>query len=85
MEKSLVVLVDNKFTVSQQCTFVVKKANCVLGCKEESSQRVKKGFPPLLLCPGQAAPGVSCPVLDSPVLRRQATTGQSSVEEHKNY
>ncbi|PKU46673.1 hypothetical protein llap_2990 [Limosa lapponica baueri] len=36
VEKDSAVLVDNRMTVSQQCAFVAKKANDILGCIKKS-------------------------------------------------
>ncbi|KAK4818031.1 hypothetical protein QYF61_004155 [Mycteria americana] len=35
-EKDLVILVDHKLTMSQQCALSVKQANCLLGCIRQS-------------------------------------------------
>ncbi|PKU42771.1 hypothetical protein llap_6921 [Limosa lapponica baueri] len=35
-EKDLGLLVDNRMTISQQCTLVAKKANGILGCIRKS-------------------------------------------------
>jgi len=49
------VLLDNRLTMSQQCAPVAKKASGILGCiKKKCSQKVKGGYPPSLLCPGEA-------------------------------
>lgn len=48
-EKLLGILVDNKIPMSQQCVFVAKKANPLLGCvKKRVIEQVKRGSPPPL-------------------------------------
>ncbi|PKU47057.1 rna-directed dna polymerase from mobile element jockey-like [Limosa lapponica baueri] len=86
-EKDLGVLVDSKMTMSQHSAFVAKKTNSILGyvcgqwhSGEECDQQVKRGYPPTLLCPGEAPSGVLCPVLGSPVQEGQATTEEGTAE-----
>ncbi|GAB0181729.1 mitochondrial enolase superfamily member 1 [Grus japonensis] len=47
VEKKLGVLLDNKVTLSQQCSLVAKKADSLLGC----CQQVEEGPPSPLLNP----------------------------------
>ena len=65
------VLVDNRLTMSQQCALVVKNINGILGALNEHRQEAKGGDTPPLLCPGEATCRIPCPVLDSPVQKRQ--------------
>ena len=54
-EKNLRVLVDNRFTMSQQCALMAKKANVILGCiKKIIGQQVEAGDTLPLLCLGEA-------------------------------
>jgi len=48
-------------------------------------QQIKKGYPSHLLYPREAASGVLCAVLGSPVQERGGTNGEISVEGYEDY
>jgi len=83
VEKDLGVLLDNSLAVSQQCVLVAKKANGMHS--KEHGQQAEGGDPPPLLCPGDASSRVLCPILGSPVQRRQGSPRRSTAEGHKDY
>ena len=48
VEKHLVVLVNNRLAMGQQCALVVKKASGILGCiKKSMASRLRKVILPL--------------------------------------
>jgi len=62
---------------------VAKKANGIMECIKKHGQQVKGGYSSPPLCPGEAPPGVLCPVLGSLVEKRQGSPGKSPAEGHK--
>ena len=73
MEKDPGVLVDKGLAVSQQCAPVAKKkADGMLGCiKKSLASRTREITLPCLLCLGEAACGVLCPVLGTEIWKKQ--------------
>ena len=85
VEKDLGVLMDSRLAMSQQCALVAKHTSGILGCIKKSCQQIKEGDPPPLLCTGEAASGVLCPVLGFSVQQTQGSLRRSPVEGHKDY
>lgn len=52
--------------------------------QEVCGQQVEGGHPPPLLCLGEAASGVLCPVLGSPVQEGQGTAGEGAAESYQD-
>jgi len=84
VKKDLGVLVNNSLAMSQECALEAKKANGILGCITKSvASRLRDVIPPLpLLCPGEATFRILCPILGSPVLKRQESP-RSPTDGHK--
>lgn len=52
--------------------------------QEECDKQVEGGFPPLLLCSGEALTGVLCPVLGFPVQRGHGTAWEDTAKGYKD-
>lgn len=72
---------DNKMTMSQQCTLMAKKSRNLLGYISKSITSMSREIILLLFSIGEAASGVLYPVLDCPLQERH---GVSPAEGHKN-
>ena len=83
-ETDLDVLVGNRLAMSQQRALVAKEANGILGCIKEHGQQLEGGDPPPLLCADEAAFRILCPVLGSPVQKRQGSPRRSPARGHKD-
>ena len=81
-QKDLVVLVDGKLDMSQQCAPTAPKANCILGCISKCmASRAREVI--LTLCSGEASPGVLCPDVESSVQEKHRSVGALPEEGQK--
>ncbi|PKU43389.1 rna-directed dna polymerase from mobile element jockey-like [Limosa lapponica baueri] len=84
-EKDLGVLVNNRMTNEPTMCPCGQEGQWHPGVyQEEYDHQVKRGYPPPLLCPGEAPSGVLCPVLGSPVQEGQVTGGEGTAEGYKD-
>ena len=62
------VLIGNWLAIRQQCDLVAKESTGIMWCiKKEQGQQDKGGDPPLSILQSEAASGIMCSVLGSPV------------------
>ncbi|PKU48007.1 nadh dehydrogenase [Limosa lapponica baueri] len=84
-EKDLGALVDNRMIMSQQCALCGQEGQWHPGVhQEECVQWFKGGYPPHLLCPGEAPSGVLCPVLGSLVQEGQGTAAEGTAKGYED-
>ena len=63
---------DDGLAMSQQCALGAKKANGILGCiKRSAASRSREVILSPSTMPGEASPGILCPVLDSPIQKNR--------------
>ena len=82
-KKDLVVLMDGKLDMSQQCALTALKANCILVCiRRCMANRLREVILPL--CAGEASPGVLRPDVESSVQERYQHVDVRPEEGQKN-
>lgn len=75
---------DTCLDTRQQCTFVTKEANSILGCMRRSVPSRSRGVILPLYSAGEVTPEVVCPVLCFPVQKRYGVTGESPVKDQED-
>lgn len=81
-EKELIVLVNEKLSITQQCAMAARKPQPCPGLITQPGQQVKEADSAPLLCSGWDPPAVLHPALRTPI--REEHFGTSPTEGHKN-
>ncbi|GAB0184817.1 mitochondrial enolase superfamily member 1 [Grus japonensis] len=83
VERDLVVLVDNKLNMSEECAAVAKQANRMLGCMNQNiTIRDKEVTIPLSAC--HATSGIWCSVLVPAIQKRCGQAGEGPEKGHRD-